>query len=137
MREITLNTGLEHIVIKNEYGQEIGSFDFSPTDTGILDRFSNVAEHLSKVDLSSGNDDIMTLVTAVDKDIREQFDYLFNYPVSDQIFKEVQPLTTLPGGVLFFEQALDVIADLMKEVAENRAAEKKRKVKEATAKYQK
>ena len=136
MEKLTLkvDTGAVTVDVENENGKKIGEFEFVPTDTDIVNRYGSVVEFFNNVSFNEneGNEEI---VKKFSSQIRDQFDHLFNYPVSDSIFSKCGPLTPVQNGDFFFEVVLDGIRGLIENVTNERVEKKMKKIRKATAKY--
>lgn len=136
MEKLTLkvDTGAVTVDVENENGKKIGEFEFIPTDTDIVNRYGSVVEFFNNVSFNEneGNEEI---VKKFSSQIREQFDHLFNYPVSDSIFSKCGPLTPVQNGDFFFEVVLDGIRGIIENVTNERVEKKMKKIRKATAKY--
>lgn len=136
MEKLTLkvDTGAVTVDVENENGMKIGEFEFVPTDTDIVNRYGSVVEFFNNVSFNEneGNEEI---VKKFSSQIREQFDHLFNYPVSDSIFSKCGPLTPVQNGDFFFEVVLDGIRSIIEKVTNERIEKKMKKIRKATAKY--
>ena len=136
MEKLTLkvDTGAVTVDVENENGKKIGEFEFLPTDTDIVNRYGSVVEFFNNVSFNEneGNEEI---VKKFSSQIRDQFDHLFNYPVSDSIFSKCGPLTPVQNGDFFFEVVLDGIRGIIENVTNERVEKKMKKIRKATAKY--
>lgn len=136
MEKLTLkvDTGAVTVDVENENGKKIGEFEFIPTDTDIVNRYGSVVEFFNNVSFNEneGNEEI---VKKFSSQIRDQFDHLFNYPVSDSIFSKCGPLTPVQNGDFFFEVVLDGIRGIIENVTNERVEKKMKKIRKATAKY--
>ena len=136
MEKLTLkvDTGAVTVDVENENGKKIGEFEFVPTDTDIVNRYGSVVEFFNNVSFNEneGNEEI---VKKFSSQITEQFDHLFNYPVSDSIFSKCGPLTPVQNGDFFFEVVLDGIRSIIEKVTNERIEKKMKKIRKATAKY--
>lgn len=136
MEKLTLkvNTGAVTVDVENESGKKIGEFEFVPTDTDIVNRYGSVVEFFNNVSFDESEKD-EEIVKKFSGEIREQFDHLFNYPVSDSIFSKCGPLTPVQNGDFFFEVVLDGIRGIIEKVTNERVEKKMKKIRKATAKY--
>lgn len=136
MEKLTLkvDTGAVTVDVENENGKKIGEFEFVPTDTDIVNRYGSVVEFFNNVSFNEneGNEEI---VKKFSSQIRDQFDHLFNYPVSDSIFSKCGPLTPVQNGDFFLEVVLDGIRGIIENVTNERVEKKMKKIRKATAKY--
>lgn len=138
METLTLkvNTGAVLVNVENENGRKIGTFEFVPTDTDIINRYGDVVDFFNNVKFDSdkaGEEELRQFSAQ----IRERFDYLLNYPVSEGIFSKCGPLTPTQDGDFFFETVIDGIRKLIEQVTNERMEKKMKKIRNATAKYHK
>ena len=129
--KLTLTTGDIRYQLVNEYGENIGVLQFNPVDIDILNRFDKVQEHFMTLKYPSN----LTLEQIFDltDDIKEQFDYLLNRKVSEQLFDKCNPLSPLPDGSFFFVSVLEKIAQIIKEQADERTEIFNKKIEKAIA----
>lgn len=137
--KLTVDTGAITIELVDKKGNEIGTFDFNPSDSNILARYKNVVNYFSSISErigeagKAGAED----VTRVSGEIAEQIDYLLGYKVSEHIFGRIGALTVTGNGDFFFERVLDEIAGVIEKVTNQRVEKKLERIRKATAKYSK
>lgn len=129
-----VDTGAQIINIDDK-GEIIGQFRFNPTDLDIVKRYEKVVEKISAITLPEEPDEKDIL--AVSDEIKDSFDYLLNYKVSDGIFAKCNPLTPITNGDFYFENVMDGIANLIEKTMNQRIEKKREKIQKATAKYHK
>ena len=118
---IKVTTGRKKYTIQSDDGKILAEFSFCPTDTGITRRYSEVLSRFGELHIDDGMD-VNRAVEMVEGTIREQFDYLFGFPVSDSFFKDIRPLATMRGGGIFARYVLRAIGEIIsseKEKAES------------------
>lgn len=137
--KLTVDTGALTIDVENEKGRKIGEFEFVPTDSNILQRYEKVVDFFNGISLSENLTEEQRLdeLKKLDKDIREQFDFLLGYNVSDGLFGQCGPLTSLANGDFYFENVIDGVAKLISDVQGQRVKKKMEKIRKATAAYHK
>lgn len=128
---IQVNTGAKTYTIYDSDDEVLGRFKFNPSDFGIIQRAEKVQETLSGLKLGENTDDLFKF----DKIVKEQFDFLLNYSVSDTLFAKATPTTLLESGELFFENVFDAITGLINESVQSRTEMMKKRIQEATASY--
>lgn len=129
-----VDTGAQIINIDDK-GEIIGQFRFNPTDLDIVKRYEKVVEKMSAITLPEEPDEKDIL--AVSDEIKDSFDYLLNYKVSDGIFAKCNPLTPITNGDFYFENVMEGIANLIEKTMNQRIEKKRAKIQKATAKYHK
>lgn len=133
--ELSVDTGAILVLIRDENQNEIGKIEIIPTDSDIIKRYEAVAEFFEKIDIPEdiGEEKYAELADG----IKEQFDFLFNYGVSENVFSKCGPLTIISNGDFFFEDVVIKLADIIEKVTDRRIEKKMAKIKKATAKYHK
>lgn len=135
--KLTVNTGALVIDLEDEKGRKLGQFDFIPTDSNILDRYGKVVDYFNSVKFKEE----MTAEQSEEEmkkyaqSVRDQFDFLFDHPVSNEVFAHCGPLTVVANGDFYFETVLEGIAGLIEKVLDQRIQKKLNKIKKATGKY--
>ena len=135
--KLTVNTGAIVIDLEDEKGRKLGQFDFIPTDSNILDRYGKVVDFFNSVKFQDEmtGEQCEQEMKKYAQDTKHQFDFLFDYPVSKEIFSHCGPLTVVANGDFYFETVLDGIAGLIEKVLNQRIQKKLNKIKKATGKY--
>lgn len=129
-----VDTGAQIINIDDK-GETIGQFRFNPTDLDIVKRYEKVVEKMSAITLPEKPDEKDIL--SVSDEIKDSFDYLLNYKVSDGIFAKCNPLTPITNGDFYFENVMEGIANLIEKTMNQRIEKKRAKIQKATSKYHK
>ena len=129
---LDVDTGSVVVEIRDK-GETIGEFKFNPNDSDIIKRYENVVEGLQSIKIPEN--DNMEAIFVVSDEIKKQFDYLFNYNVSESVFCKCNPLTLTASGDFYCEEVLEKIANIIEKVTEQRIKKKKAKIQKATAKY--
>ena len=141
---LSIDDGLEKIVISNKFGKELGVFYFSPTDTGIIDRYNEAISMLEKAAAplqsnnlaAEGNDAesetaaIQNTLNAAKIELYKAFDYLFDANVSEAFFSRSHPFTII-GGRFYCELVLEAIGSYIAE----RIGVEVKKMNQRTARY--
>lgn len=133
--QIRIDTGSVDYEVIDKNGNVIGEFEFVPTDVGILNRYEKVIDFFNSKKFSDSIKE--NELIEFSNEIKEQFDYLFNYPVSDGLFAKCDPLTVTANGDFFFEAAIDAIAKVIESTMKKRVDKKLAMVKKVTEKYHK
>lgn len=141
---LSVDDGLEKIVINNRYGDEIGVFYFRPTDTSIIDRYNDALTRLDKAlepimnnstvaqteDTEEAAQAMREAMKEAKKRLCDVFDYLFDANVSEAFFSRVDPFT-VSGGRFYCENVIEAIGNF---IAERIGVEVKH-LNERTARY--
>lgn len=132
VKNISLNTGKIRVNLTDEDGETMGVVSFVPSAVGFLERYEEIQKYFENRFGDEELTDEMTTddIVKISGEIKEKFDYLLNTS-SDPIFAKCAPLTQLADGSLYFVQVLDVIANLLVDVVDERS----NKIAEAVEKY--
>lgn len=133
--KLKVDTGAVAVTLEDTNGNQIGSFEFIPTDSDILKRFDSVVDALNGLSFESDNPDAESINRAADT-VREQFDYLLAGPVSAGIFGKCGPFTVVKSGDFFFEEVLEGIGGIIESKTKQRIEKKLAKARKAASKYQ-
>lgn len=131
---LSVDTG-SILVNVDDNGEIIGQFRFNPNDPDIVKRYEKVIDVIKGITVEEDGDE--KEIFRISDTIKEQFDYLLNYKVSEGIFGTCNPLTLLSNGDFYFENVMEGIGNLIETVADMRLKKKMTKIKKATAKYHK
>ena len=123
--EIVLDDGLIRVPIKNLYGEEIGVFQFRPTDIGIIDRYEKTVASLDDVVAPLESANIQADGTAEEADeasfaaIKEATerlyaacDYMFGGNMSEAFFGKMHPFSPVQGR-FFCEAAIEAVGKII------------------------
>ena len=133
--KVKVNTGAINVIMRDEFDEEIGSFKFIPSDLDIAERYDKAIEEFESISISDNA--AFTEFAEVSKKIKDIFDYLLNYKVSDTLFKVCNPLTPVGSGDFYFEVCIETIANIIEDTLDKRIAKKKARIQKATSKYTK
>ncbi len=131
--KLRVETGAVTVEVEDERGVVLGTFDFNPTDSNILSRYGKVVDFFNAVSFDTEADDEQQ-IAQMDKlngDIKEQFDYLLGYEVSEGLFGRCGPLTVTKNGDFFFEQVLDNVGKIIEQTTKKRLDKKLARIKKA------
>lgn len=129
-----VDTGAQIINIDDK-GEIIGQFRFNPADLDILKRLPKVIDFLNTLQLPE--DPTEEQFFSAEDDVKNQFDYLLNYKVSDQLFSKCGPFSLVTNGDFYCENVLEGISGIIEKVMNQRIERKKAKIQKATTKYHK
>lgn len=133
--KVKVNTGAINVIIRDEFDEEIGSFKFIPSDLDIADRYEKAIAEFESIAISE--DAEFDSFIEISSKIKEIFDYLLNYKVSDTLFKVCNPLTPVSNGDFYFEVCIETIANIIEDTFNKRLEKKKARIQKATSKYTK
>lgn len=139
MESIVFNDGYKEYTIN---GDETKVVRFNPSDINIIDRIGKALEQIEQIaeemrtsDISLNPDGTATgdgvaaageMVSAFDRRIREQIDFVLGSPVCATALGE-QSCLSMVGGKPLYERLLDAVLPIIqKDVESERAASQKR-----------
>ena len=125
---MSIDDGLEKIVVNNKHGNEIGTFYFRPTDTDIVNRYNESLARLeeaieplkseflvpSDADADTAAEAIMNAISEAKTKLCDAFDYIFDANVSEAFFGRVNPFTLI-GGRFYCENVIEAIGSFIAE----------------------
>lgn len=134
--ELKIDAGFVTVpIIDDKDSGLLGKFKFNPNDLDIVKRYEHVIKEFESITVPE-NLDPDTLFKISDK-IKEQFDYLLNFSVADDIFSVCNPFTLTSDGDFYMEKVLEGVASLIEQTTNQRLNKKAAKIKKATQKYTK
>lgn len=96
----------------------------------------NMLEELEKA--NPENEGVFAdILEDVDKRIREQINYIFDYDVSTPVFGACSPLMALKNGKSYVEAFLDAITPELEQIAEKAAKASEKRINKHAGKYAK
>lgn len=137
MFHISIDDGYKEFTINHDPERVIR---FNPADLAIVERMESARKAMEEIasvasEITLNADGSPTLESAastvaeLDQKIKEQVDYVFNYPVSDAVFGKQSPLASVKGIPLFEQFMLAAIPYVKSEIQAEMAASEKRVAK--------
>lgn len=131
--KLVVDTGAITVAIVDKNGNELGEFEFIPTDFDIIDRYENTMKYFR--DRKIEDSDEFEFAKNFSNEIKEQIDILLNSDASSSLFAKCSPLTPLADGTLYFENVLEQIGVLVEKTTKKRLQNSMAKIEKATEKY--
>lgn len=112
IQNIIFDDGLKSFMVQNDPSRVI---KFSPTDYGLIERIDTAGKKMQEAVKQLGEDielktngepmndmgTVAEVIREVNKIIFEQVDYIFNAKVSEIVFGNQSPMSTVKGNFLF------------------------------------
>lgn len=140
MKNISIDDGREAITINGDPERVIyiQTSDFNIQMRAVQAR-RNINALLTELDgvNPQNEEECADALESVDKKIREQINYIFNYDVSAPVFGLCSPLMSLKNGKIYVEAFLDAIAPEIKKAAEKAAKASEKRIAKHSGKYDK
>ena len=140
MQNLIIDDGLKEFTINNDPDKVIR---FNPADINLLDRFDKAYKSIEEehkkieedielevdgkpVEEQEDYEQALEVIRRLNQFIKDQIDYIFDSEVSDVIFGNQSPMSTVKGSP-FFERVFDAIEPILKKeiTAERKASEKR------------
>ncbi len=141
--QIIVDDGSERVSIVNKRGEEIGVFYFTPTDTGIIDRyakmvadFDHIVEPLNSVNIAADGTaaeddaDEMEALHEAERRLYAACNELFAGNFSEAFFGKINPFSPI-NGHFYVENALNAVGAFISD----RFGRETRKINARVEKY--
>lgn len=137
MQNLRFDDGFKEFMINGDKNRVVR---FNPADINLLDRFDraykSIEEEQKKIEKdielkTSGepvedNQQVLEVIRRLNQFIKDQIDYIFDSEVSETIFGNQSPMSTVKGRPLF-ERVFEAIQPILeKEITAEREASEKR-----------
>lgn len=135
MEKLTFETGIKTFAIN---GDENRTISIDVTDANLMVRLEEVQSKFVELEEKYQNVDLtetqakLDFMKAMEKEIKDSMNYLFNSDVYDTIFNGSSPFSMVNGKMLF-ERVFEAITPIVVKYAE----EEEKKINKRVAKYQK
>lgn len=140
MSNIIIDDGREAITINGDPDRVIY---IQPTDFNIrlrnVQARKNINSLLAELDKAKPENEeaFADLLESVDKQIKEQINYIFNYDVSKPVFGLCSPLMALKNGKSYVQVFLEAISPIIEKASKEAEKASEKRIAKHTAKYSK
>ncbi len=137
MQNIHFETGKQRFTIN---GDESKYIEFNPNDDGILTRLRNIQNEIEKRqnELSKiervDREKTTSMLSDLDKFIRNKIDYLFDSDVSNIVFGNTSCLSTL-NGVPLYERFIDAVLPILEKNIKTEMKKSNTRIEKYAGKY--
>lgn len=140
---IELDDGFVEIEIKNQFGEHIGTVKINPGDINIIEREERAEAEIKRIisevqdtaaDYEADDEDIEERLIQLDSKIKEQIDFIFDYSVSETVFKN-QHCMAVSGGKFYIERLLEAFEPVIANIVEKETAESEKRMAKYLKKY--
>ncbi|MCI8669214.1 MAG: hypothetical protein HFI34_06815 [Lachnospiraceae bacterium] len=132
---LEIDDGAVGIDVNNQNGELIGTIYINPTDFNIIERAERAQNRIRELLEGLETDgESAEKIKQIDKAIREQVDNIFNYEVSDIIFKNNHCLS-MKNGITFVERLIDSMSQIIQKILEREVEESNDRMSKYTAPY--
>ena len=138
--KIVVDDGVRRVPIMNVEGEEIGYFQFRPTDLGIIERFNGMAdkfgwivEPLSSIDDEQTEDDVnySAALTEATNRLNAAVNELFGGDMAGAFFGKMNPFSPV-DGVFYCQRALEAVGKFINDQFSAETAKLERRVAKYT-----
>ena len=130
--DIIIDDGSKVYNIRDKHGKLLGKFVFRPSDTGIVNRYEEVAKFFNNLQLPDNSEETMR---AAEKELVEQVSYLIGADAQEAFFDILSPFSPLASGELFVENVLTAIANVIEKEFKVRSKKVQRRMNKYVTKY--
>lgn len=127
-----IDDGTREIPLMNKFGKLICNIYIRPADLSILDRynqltadFKDIVEPLKKLEIKNDGtavfDTDWQVLKAVEAELKQRINALFDMDEADDIFAKRNPFSSV-GGKFFCESVIEVIGNIIVEAVEDEMA---------------
>lgn len=147
--KIVVDDGSVRVPIENMIGEEIGSFCFRPTDTGMytryheaMDRIEDIVKPLTDININKdgeaddGDEESVKALEKAQNGLYELCDYIFNGNFSEAFFGKIAPFSPI-GGRFYFEIALENLGEFISQQFKAESKKVTKRVEKYTKDYTK
>lgn len=134
--DIIIDDGIKVYNIKNLRGKLLGTFEFRPADTNIVNRYEEVVDFFNNLSIPESENAEET-VKEVEKQVVEKMDYLIGGDSKAAFFSIMGAFSVLASGELFFENVLGAVAKVIEREFSVRTKKLHRRMNKYVAKYHK
>lgn len=134
--DIIIDDGIKVYNIKNLRGKMLGTFEFRPADTNIVNRYEEVVDFFNNLSIPESENAEET-VKEIEKQVVEKMDYLIGGDSKESFFSIMGAFSVLASGELFFENVLGAVAKVIEREFSVRTKKLQRRMNKYVAKYHK
>lgn len=146
---IQVDDGKQRVPVLNRLGEEIGHFDFRPTDLGIIDRYNRMADRFDEVTKPLEEVSITQEGTAADENDEQAVkaleeakqrlfalcDEMFGGNMSEAFFGSMHPFSPVDGA-FYCENAIEAVGKFISARFDTETVKINKRMKKYTAGYQ-
>lgn len=132
---LIIDDGVKDYAFKNNRNEIFADFSFNPADTGIVERYKNMIKFFQSYDYEYEGD-MLDFIEKFNADVKERFALLLGTS-ADGLFMKYSPMSIMGNGDFYAEVILEQVGKIIEKEIGVKFAEKKAKIKKATAKYTK
>lgn len=135
-KSIVISTERERFTINGDQNKYI---EFNPSDPNIVTRFEEASKTIKKAQTQFENiteSNVLDAIRALDNLIRQQIDYIFDYPVSEVVFGNTSSFSTC-NGIPYYERFLNAIMPIIENAVKKEGQKSKARISKYTEKYTK
>ncbi|MCM1245980.1 MAG: hypothetical protein NC293_10100 [Roseburia sp.] len=140
---IEIDDGFVEVEVKNQFGEHVGAVRINPGDINIIAREEKAEENIKKIleevrdtaaETEEDEEVIEKKLLQLDAEIKEQIDILFDYKVSDTVFKN-QHCLAVSQGKFYIERLLEAFEPVIAEIVKKETEESQKRMDKYLNKY--
>ena len=137
--DIVINDGSRVYNIKNQRGEILDTFTFTPADVGLVGRYEQAAKMFEELQaqLESKEGSDKDKIVEAERKMKEAVDFMFNTNVSGKFFNTTGPFAILSNGEFYVANIIDAIRAVIEKETGTRLQRAESRVSKYTKKYHK
>ncbi len=134
---IVINDGVKTYEIKNQKGELLGEFSFNPSDSNLIERYTEGVKRLQEKEKELVNNSAKTAeeIIAEDDFVKETIDEIFNANISEQFFS-IMGVRSVINGKFYFEFVLETMGRIIKEESRKQRKAMQKRIDKYAKRYQ-
>lgn len=133
--KLTLDRGLKSYDIEDANGTPLGTIYINPADLGIAARLDEARKAAQALVDGLGDNVDAEKINDIDRQIKEQVDYIFGSEASAVFFKGTSALTLCDDGALLLEKVFAAFAPIIEDAIGDAVKASEQRMKKHTAAY--
>lgn len=133
--KLTLDRGLKSYDIEDADGTPLGTIYVNPTDLGIAARLDEARKAVQALADGLGDDVDAEKISDVDRQIKEQVNYIFGSDASAVFFKGTSALALCDDGALLLEKVFSAFAPIIENAVGDAMKASRKRMEKYTAAY--
>ena len=133
--KLTLDRGLKSYDIEDADGTTLGTIYVNPADLGLPARMEEARKAVQTLADSLGKDVDAEKISDIDRQIKEQVNYIFGCDASAVFFKGISALAMCDDGAMVLEKVFAAIAPIIADAVGSAIKASEQRMKKHTAVY--
>lgn len=134
---IVINDGIKTYEIKNQRGELLGEFSFNPSDSNLIERYTEGMKRLQEKEKELLDNSAKTAeeMIAEDNFVKDTIDDIFNANISEKFFS-IMGVRSVINGKFYFEFVLETIGRIIREEGQRQQKAMQKRIDKYAKRYQ-